>query len=172
MMRKPRQQPLRRVDRCVQTVRAIHYEPSCACAIAWRRRCSTIAPSGRHNGAKHISLLLAQFRALVDLGQVAQSSRNQLGNDTNAYLLDIFGRVVIPNLDIVPKAGAFADEGLAQYRIPGTPIRITRIDAGPRDGEFLFNARTVHVAPRFYRAVGDLPLRSRLGITSWNTAMP
>ena len=123
-------------------------------------------------GAEHISLLLAQFRALVDLGQVAQSSRNQLGNDTNAYLLDIFGRVVMPNLDIVPKAGAFADEGLAQYRIPGTPIRITRIDAGPRDGEFLFNARTVHVAPRFYRAVEDLPLRSRLGITSWNTAMP
>jgi MscS family membrane protein len=122
--------------------------------------------------AELISLLLAQFRALVDLSQVAQSSRSELGDDTNAYLLDIFGRVVMPNLDIVPDAGAFADEGLAQYRIPKTPIRITRIDEGPREGEFLFNARTVHVAPRFYRAVEDLPLRSRLGITSWNTAMP
>jgi MscS family membrane protein len=122
--------------------------------------------------AGHISLLLAQFRALVDLSQVAQSSRNELGDGTNAYLLDIFGRVVMPKLDIVPEAGAYADEGLAQYRIPRTPIRITRIDEGPREGEFLFNARTVHVAPRFYRAVEDLPLNSRLGITSWNSAMP
>jgi MscS family membrane protein len=123
-------------------------------------------------GAEHISLLLAQFRALVDLSQVAKSSRNELGNDTNAYLLDIFGRVVMPKLDLVPKAGAFADEGLAQYRIPGTPVRITRIDAGAREGEFLFNARTVVVAPRFFRAIVDLPLNSRLGISSWHTAMP
>jgi MscS family membrane protein len=122
--------------------------------------------------AAHISLLLAQFRALVDLSQVAKSSRNELGNDTNAYLLDIFGRVVIPKLDLVPKAGAFKDEGLAQYRIPGTPIRITRIDGGPREGEFLFNARTVVVAPRFFRAIEDLPLNSRLGISSWHTTMP
>ncbi len=124
------------------------------------------------DSAELISLLLAQFRALVDLSQVAQSSRNELGDGTNAYLLDIFGRVVMPKLDIVPEAGAYADEGLAQYRIPRTPIRITRIDEGPREGEFLFNARTVHVAPRFYRAIEDLPLNSRLGITSWNTAMP
>jgi len=123
-------------------------------------------------GAEHISLLLAQFRALVDLSQVAQASRSEIGDGTNAYLLDIFGRVVMPNLDIVPQAGAFEDEGLAQYRIPRTPIRITRIDNGAREGEFLFNARTVNVAPRFYRAIEDLPLHSRLGITSWNAAMP
>ena len=123
-------------------------------------------------GAENISLLLAQFRALVDLSQVAQASRSEMGDGTNAYLLDIFGRVVMPNLDIVPEAGAFEDEGLAQYRIPRTPIRITRIDTGAREGEFLFNARTVNVAPRFYRAIEDLPLRSRLGITSWNAAMP
>ena len=123
-------------------------------------------------GAEHISLLLAQFRALVDLSQVAQTSRREMGDGTNAYLLDIFGRVVMPGLDSVPEAGAFEDEGLAQYRIPRTPIRITRIDAGAREGEFLFNARTVHVAPRFYRAIEDLPLRSRLGITSWKSTMP
>jgi hypothetical protein len=99
--------------------------------------------------AELISHLLAQFRVLVDLSQVAPTSRRELGNDTHAYLLDIFGRVVMPNLDIVPDAEAFAEEeGLAQYRIPMTPIRITRIDEGPREGEFLFNARTVSVAPR------------------------
>ena len=90
--------------------------------------------------AELISLLLAQFRALVDLSQVAQTSRSELGNDTNTYLLDIFGRVAMPNLDIVPDAEAFADEGLAQYRIPKTPIRITRIDEGPRSTPALYTS--------------------------------
>lgn len=124
------------------------------------------------DGANLISLLTAQFRALLDLSQVARSSRKELGDATIIYLLDIFGRVEVPNLDIVPGADDFEEEGLAQYRIPKTPIRITRIDDGPREGEFLFNARTVSVAPRFFRAVEDLPLRSRLGITSWSAEMP
>ncbi len=124
------------------------------------------------DGAEHISLLAAQFRALIDLSQVAKSLRSELGDDTTIYLLDIFGRVDVPNLDNVPDADAFEDDGLAQYRIPKTPIRITRIEEGPREGEFLFNARTVHAALRFYRAVEGLPLRSRLGITSWSTEVP
>ena len=122
--------------------------------------------------AERISLLLSQFRALLDLSQVAQTSRNELGNDISAYLLDIFGRVAIPDIDTVPESEAFTDDGLAQYRVPGTPIRITRIDAGPREGEFLFNARTVVVAPRFFRAVEDLPLASSLDIKSWSVVMP
>ena len=124
------------------------------------------------DGAARLSLLAAQFRALIDLSQVPRSSQDEVGSDTFTYLLDILGRVDIPNLDKVPDEDAFADDGLAQYRIPGTPIRISRIDEGPRDGEFLFNGRTVRVAPRFYRAIEDLPLRSRLGIKSWSAVLP
>lgn len=124
-------------------------------------------------GAELIFLLGAQLRDLIDLSQTPQASRRKLGDDTTVYLLDILGRVVMPKLDIVPDAEAFRDaEGLAEYRIPKTPIRITRIDEGSRKGEFLFNAETVRVAPRFYRAVENLPLRSRLGIRSWHTTLP
>jgi MscS family membrane protein len=124
------------------------------------------------DGARMIALIKAQFRALIDLSGVARSSREEVGSATVTSLLDIFGRVEMPNLDEVPDAEAFADDGLAQYRIPRTPIRIARIEEGPRAGEFLFNARTILVAPRFYRAVEDLPLHSRLGIESWSTALP
>lgn len=48
------------------------------------------------DGAGLISLLLDQLRVFVDLSQVAKTSRNELGNDTNEYLLDIFGRGVTP----------------------------------------------------------------------------
>ena len=119
-----------------------------------------------------MSLLRSQFRALVDLSEVVSTSRSQVGNETIGYLLDIFGRVAVPNLDTVPDADDFEDEGLAQYRIPGTPIRITRIDNGSRDGEFLFNARTVRVAPRFFRSIEDIPLRSALGIRNWSASLP
>lgn len=124
------------------------------------------------DGAELISMLGEQFRALIDLSEVASASRREVGNNSMVYLLDIFGRVELPNLDNVPNADAFDDEGFAQYRIPKTPIRITRIDEGLREGEFLFNGRTVHVAPRFYRGIEDLPLRSRLGIRSWSATLP
>ena len=113
--------------------------------------------------AEQLVLIAAQFRALIDLSEVVASSRQEVGNDTMGYLLDIFGRVDLPNLDDVPDEDDFDDESLAQYRIPNTPIRITRIDTGPREGEFLFNSRTVLVAPRFFLSVSDLPLRSNLG---------
>lgn len=112
------------------------------------------------------------MRALLDLSQVASSSRDEVANDTIAVLLDIFGRLELPGIDQVPDADSFDDESLAQYRIPRTPIRITRIDEGPREGEFLFNSRTVRVAPRFYRGIEDLPLTSTLGIRSWSASLP
>lgn len=124
------------------------------------------------DGARQIALNAAQFRALIDFSEVASSGQEDVGRATITGLLDIFGRVEMPNLDDVPDAEAFADDGLAQYRIPKTPIRIARIDEGPREGEFLFNARTFRVAPRFYRAIEDLPLQSRLGIESWSTMVP
>jgi MscS family membrane protein len=124
------------------------------------------------DGAALLSLLSAQFRSLIDLSQVPGSSREDVGTDTFAYLLDTFGRIEMPNLDEVPDEEAFADDGPAQYRIPTTPIRISRIDGGAREGEFLFNSRTVSVAPRFYQAVKKLPLRSRLEITSWSAVLP
>jgi MscS family membrane protein len=95
-----------------------------------------------------------------------------VGNDTLGYLLDIFGRVEVLNLDNIPDEDAFENKGLAQYRIPGTPIRIRRINDGAREGEFLFNARTVTVAPRFFLSIEDLPLRSSIGIRSWSASLP
>jgi len=113
-----------------------------------------------------------QFGSLIDLSEVGASQRGEVGGSTIRALLDILGRIELPDLDDVPDAEAFADGEPAQYRIPNTPIRIARIGAGPREGEFLFNARTVVVAPLFYKSIAHLPLRSGLDIDSWSTALP
>ncbi len=122
--------------------------------------------------ADHMYLLGEQLHALIDLSKVPRSSRREVGNETALLLLDIFGRVGLPNLDDVPNEEAFDLDGPANYRIPRTPIRITRIDLGPRDGEFLFNSRTVGIAPRFYQGIKSLPLRSDLGIRNWTQSVP
>jgi MscS family membrane protein len=123
--------------------------------------------------AEKLQVINAQFHALLDLSAVPPSSRRTIGVETTAFLLDIFGRVTLPDLKSVPDEEAF-DDGVssATWRISGTPIRIVRIDEGAREGEFLFSKRTVMAAPRFYQAVNDLPLQTSLPIISWHRAFP
>ncbi len=117
--------------------------------------------------AEKLKVINAQFQALLDLSSVPPSSRRTIGVETTAFLLDIFGRVKLPNLVSVPDEAAFDDAvSPAKWRIPGTPIRIVRVDEGAREGEFLFSKRTVMAAPRFYQAINDLPLQTSLPIIS------
>lgn len=111
-----------------------------------------------------------EFRLLIDLSSVPEASRRKRGAATGAYLLDIVGRIDLPPLNDVPEADSFdRNSGKpARWRVPHTPIEIARINSGPREGEFLFSGHTVEIAPRFYREVRNLPLRSQLSISSWN----
>jgi len=123
--------------------------------------------------ADHVNFLGSQFFRLIDLSSVPKVSRRETGMDTLAVLLDIVGRLELPPIDSIPDADAFDDEDIpARWRIPGTPIRIVRIEEGPREGEFLFAARTVTIAPQFYQRIRSIPLRSSIGIESWQLAIP
>ena len=121
---------------------------------------------------RHLLMLTAQFAELLDLSSVPAASRDEVASDTMDALLDIIGRKSLPSLATVPDAEAFDEDGApAQWRVPGTPIRIMRVDDGPREGEFLFAARTVEVAPQFLGRIRHLPLQTSLGFDSWTDAM-
>jgi MscS family membrane protein len=122
--------------------------------------------------AEKVHVINSQFHELLDLSSVPQSLRDEIGVETTAYLLDILGRVELPNLESVPDEDAF-DDGVspAKWRIPDTPIWIVQADKGAREGEFLFSESTVMVAPRFYQGIKDLPLQTSLPIISWHRAM-
>ena len=117
--------------------------------------------------AERIYFVADQWRSLIDLSQVPVATRRLAGALTAAYLLDIFNRIAPPALGDVPDATAFKTDGPASFLIPNTPFRIVRIDSGPRQGEFLFSAHTVEIAPRFHSAVKNLPLRSSSMVGSW-----
>jgi MscS family membrane protein len=122
--------------------------------------------------AERVQLISAQFHSLLDLSAVPPSSSRAIGIDTTAYLLDILGRIELPDLDGVPGEKAYDSAvSAAKWRIPGTPIRIVRVDEGAREGEFLFGANTVMAAPRFYEGIKNLPLRSSLPIINWHSAI-
>lgn len=121
---------------------------------------------------RRLLILTAQFAELLDLSSVPAASRDEVASDTMDALLDVLGRKGLPSLATVPDADAFDEDGApAQWRIPGTPIRIMRVDDGPREGEFLFSPRTVEVAPQFLQRIRHLPLQTPLGFDSWTDAM-
>ena len=122
--------------------------------------------------AEKVQVIRTQFHALLDLSSVPLSSRRTIGIDTTAYLLDILGRIELPNLESVPDEEAF-DSAVspAKWRIPDTPIWIVQASKGEREGEFLFGENTVMAAPRFYEGIKDLPLQTSLPIISWHRAI-
>ena len=115
-----------------------------------------------------------ELLSLIDLEALPEATRRERGALAGTYLLDIIGRIDIPLPEDIPGADAF-DSNLtstAKWRIPNTPIEIERIKTGERAGEFLFNARTTEVAPRFFRQIEHMPLRNTLGIRSWVQTLP
>ena len=124
-------------------------------------------------GEDRIVATILQLVSLIDMSEVAPSSRRDVGIDTVAHLLDIFGRGVLPKILSVPDAEDLEQEEAANgYLIPNTPFRLVRIVEGEFAGEFLFSAKTVRTAPDFARAIAGIPLNSPLDIESWEKLAP
>ena len=123
-------------------------------------------------GARHVESLVAQLSSLVDLSGIPEAARREVGTDTVMAVLDVIGRTGVPPPENIPDVDTFGEDESVSWRLPGTPLRIIRIEDGPRQEQFLFSARTVTVAPRFLEGIEDLPLNSSLDINSWTRGFP
>jgi len=72
-------------------------------------------------------------------------------------LTELLGRIELPTEDEIPGQKALADGAVTEWTIPNTAITIAIVEAGPREGEFLFSADTVQRLHRFYESAKDLP---------------
>ncbi len=72
-------------------------------------------------------------------------------------LYEVLSRLPLPSPDDIPGDDEVTETGITEWRIPGTTIAIQRIESGPRQGAFLFDAQTVERLERLYRHVADLP---------------
>jgi len=118
-----------------------------------------------------VELIADQMIAHIDLSDEVVSSRHAVGMETLGYLLDIMGRIPLPDPVNLDAESRDEQEVEPTFRIPGTPLRIVRILDGPDSGQYLFGPQTVRDAPAFYQTVKHRPLRSGLNIESWHSSM-
>ena len=79
---------------------------------------------------------------LFDLSAVPEAARDEVAADVLYAMLDIFDRIDVPPLQSVPLAEDFdPSSASAGWRIPDTPLRIGRVDAGHRQGRIPFHQK-------------------------------
>jgi len=113
----------------------------------------------------------------LDLSQIPQSQRKDVGLETGIMLLDVFNRIPLPLLEEVPDEDKMESEEETRWVVPHTSITIAQVPEGPRAGEWLFTPETIKRIPEFYRQTRHLPVkpgaviedgyRLYLGLTGW-----
>jgi MscS family membrane protein len=102
----------------------------------------------------------------LDLSKVPKALRKNWGYEGVLFLKEIFDRIELPPFDEIPDAQAIKTEeeyknaaGPLRWRIPNTEIVITRIEEGPRQGEFLFASDIIPRLDEFVEKVKPLPYK-------------
>ena len=116
--------------------------------------------------------LLRRAVNTLDLSQVPEVLKEDIGNETALQLKEIFDRMWLPPMDAVPDARMVADErdkeqGAIRWRYPYTEIEIVEVSEGERQGEFLFSAATVDRVGEFYDAVKQENYRPDVDDLDW-----
>jgi MscS family membrane protein len=134
-------------------------------AVRWGEYRESPSP----NTQKRVWAISEQAGTLFDLSQVAPALQREVSAETFYLLWEVMARVELPPLDQIPDAAEPNRDGnhdrpLTRWHLPHTKITITRIDAGPQAGEYLFSADTVNNARHFYEAVRKLPYQRPMPI--------
>ncbi len=89
-------------------------------------------------------------------------------------LKDILDRVALPPLEAIPDAADMATAEFKRWTLPGTEIRIARVETGPRAGEYLFTAETASRLPEFFEKSRDIPYKAGApqGLYEFSTLSP
>ena len=96
----------------------------------------------------------------LDLGELPTATLRESSRRLVVQLKEILDRVVLPPLESVPDEQAMAKAEFKRWTLPGTEIRIARIEKGPYTGEYLFTPETVDRIPEFYLKVKSLPYQA------------
>ncbi|MGX1197819.1 MscS family membrane protein [Parvibaculum sp. MBR-TMA-1.3b-4.2] len=104
---------------------------------------------------------LIKATSTLDLSSVAPASRRSVGISSVLLLKEILDRLPEPDLAAIPGraevAAGKADHG---WVLPGTEIRMVRVEGADGSPDYLFSEDTVQRLPTFYALVRDMPERS------------
>ena len=100
----------------------------------------------------------------IDDSEIPGFSRVERAGEAVVCLKEVLDRVELPPWEEIPDIDAIiaagGSEKLNHYRIPGTRITISKVEAGARRHEYLFSTGTVERAPSYYRSLLFKPYRT------------
>ena len=108
----------------------------------------------------------------LDLSKVSEVLKLQWGYEGALFLKEILDRIELPPIDTIPDAQDLSaeessdhTEGEYRWRIPSTEIIISRIQEGPRRGEYLFSSSIIPRLDDFAEKSKHLPYKSDAMVT-------
>ena len=105
--------------------------------------------------------LAARALGTLDLSEIPPTQLKTGRSAAAALIKEVLDRIELPPYEAIPDAAAMQalqESGAPpRWRVPHTEITIARIGQGPRQGEYLFTAKTVARAKQFYERVRHLP---------------
>jgi len=104
------------------------------------------------------NMLRLAERAL-DFSSLPPATITQSAHRLTIQLKEVLDRIPIPPVEAIPDAAAMANAEFKRWTLPGTEIRIKRIETGIRAGEYLFGPETVSRIPEFYERIERLPYK-------------
>ena len=117
----------------------------------------------------------------LDTSRLPEYSRDYFDAEAAVCLKEVLDRIPLPQPEEIPGIEsvetADGSVALSRWQVPRTQIVISRIEEGPRRGEFLFSADSVTRAPEFYRKAMAQPYRSEgrvvsKGLYAWWLSSP
>jgi MscS family membrane protein len=96
-------------------------------------------------------------RRTLNLSELPAALSGSLSTYRVLQLKEVLDRIELPAFESIPDAAAMESEQFKRWSLPGTEITITRVEQGPRAGEYLFSPQTVERLPEFYRRIKHLP---------------
>jgi MscS family membrane protein len=112
-------------------------------------------PSVLYGHMLYVSNIEAAERAL-DLSELPPAVVEESARRLSIQLNEVLGRLELPPAEAIPDAKTMITAGLTRWVLPDTEIRISRVEKGPRAGEYLFDAETINRTPVFYDKVKHL----------------
>lgn len=113
-----------------------------------------------HWVASYVQKELANDRLLsskfYDLRNIPSAIADQAAWRLTVQLIEILARTPLPRVEDMPDAKDMEKFTYKKWTIPGTEIRIARVEDGPRSGEYLFTPETLaHIPERFEHIKGE-----------------
>ena len=149
-------------------------------AAGYGRMQAYLASSSLYLSPEDLAAVLGALRHLesaqrtLDLSELPPATARESARRLALQLKEILDRIDVPPIESVPDAQAMTVAEFKRWTLPGSEIRIARVEKGPRAGEYLFSPETVSRLPDFYLKVQDLPYKpgASAGWYGWSQYLP